>query len=104
VPATSPGDLVVIRDDVIGFGNGAKREVEIEVVGLTGASGTITFSPTLTEIPAWTNAVSCDATSCVLGGAVDPAIVTVSFRTGPAPLTIELRNSTGAVVETYTSP
>ncbi len=98
----APGDLTIGADNP----SGADRHLVITIDNLTGANGTITFSLPITEYlgaPFTTNAV-CGANSCTFGGVVSPAIVRVHVHTAQSPLTVQLLDSSNAVVGTYTSP
>jgi hypothetical protein len=93
-----PGDLVITEDRP----SGPNRHLRIEITDLTGAPGTISFSLPINVLQS--NGLTCGAASCTFGDVVAPGVVTGHIHTTPAPLTIELLDSSGAVVGSYTSP
>ena len=100
LPVIPPGSASIASDAPIG--NSGKKRVELVVSGLTGEPGTITVSAPF-SVRNVTN-LTCDASSCSLGGVSAPATASVEFEVDLGPVTFSLLDSSGAVVQTLTSP
>ena len=98
-PVVPPGDLVIAEDRP----SGPNRHLLIEITNLTGAPGTLSFSLPI-DLRAQSTGLTCGATSCTFADVVAPDVVIGHIHTTPAPLTIELLDSSGAVVGSYTHP